>query len=97
MDKKSIIGLVLIFGIFVGYMWWVSPSAEERAAMEAERARVMDSIVNAQRAADSVAAAKAELDSLAAAGIQFHGRPRGPRGAGRLQNLRPERVGTHHA
>ncbi len=68
MDKKSIIGLVLIFGIFVGYMWWVSPSAEERAAMEAERARVMDSIVNAQRAADSVAAAKAELDSLAAAG-----------------------------
>ncbi len=68
MDKKSIIGLVLIFGIFVGYMWWVSPSAEERAAMEAERARVMDSIVNAQRMADSVAAAKAELDSLAAAG-----------------------------
>ena len=68
MDKKSIIGLVLIFGIFVGYMWWVSPSAEERAKMEAERARVMDSIVNAQRAADSVAAAKAELDSLAAAG-----------------------------
>lgn len=68
MDKKSIIGLVLIFGIFVGYMWWVSPSAEERAKMEAERARVMDSIVNAQHAADSVAAAKAELDSLAAAG-----------------------------
>ena len=68
MDKKSILGLVLIFGIFVGYMWWVSPSAEERAAMEAERARVMDSIVDAQRAADSAAAAKAQLDSLAAAG-----------------------------
>ena len=68
MDKKSIIGLVLIFGIFVGYMWWVSPSAEERAAMEAERARVMDSIVNAQRAADSAAAVQAQLDSLAAAG-----------------------------
>ena len=68
MDKKSIIGLVLIFGIFVGYMWWVSPSAEERAAMEAERARVMDSIVTAQRAADSAAAVQAQLDSLAAAG-----------------------------
>ena len=68
MDKKSIIGLVLIFGIFVGYMWWVSPSAEERAKMEAERARVMDSIVSAQRAADSVAAAQALQDSLAAAG-----------------------------
>ena len=68
MDKKSIIGLVLIFGIFVGYMWWVSPSAEERARMEAERARVMDSLVEAQRVADSVAAARAQLDSLAAAG-----------------------------
>lgn len=68
MDKKSILGLVLIFGIFVGYMWWVSPSAEERAAMEAERARVMDSIVNAQRMADSVAAVQALQDSLAAAG-----------------------------
>lgn len=68
MDKKSIIGLVLIFGIFVGYMWWVSPSAEERAEMEAERARVMDSLEEAQRVADSVAAARAQLDSLAAAG-----------------------------
>lgn len=64
MDKKSIIGLVLIFGIFVGYMWWVSPSAEERAKMEAERVRVMDSLAEVQRVADSVAAAQAQLDSL---------------------------------
>ena len=68
MDKKSIIGLVLIFGIFVGYMWWVSPSAEERA----ERQRVYDSIVQAdleaQRVADSIAAEKARTDSLLAAG-----------------------------
>lgn len=31
MDKKTIIGLVLIFGIFIGYMYWVSPSKEELA------------------------------------------------------------------
>ena len=68
MDKKSIVGLVLIFGIFVGYMWWVSPSAEERAAMEAERAHIMDSLAEVQRTADSVALAQAQLDSLAAAG-----------------------------
>ena len=68
MDKKSIIGLVLIFGIFVGYMWWVSPSAEERAKMEAERQHMLDSMANAQRVADSVAAVQARLDSLAAAG-----------------------------
>ncbi|MBR1550523.1 MAG: membrane protein insertase YidC [Bacteroidales bacterium] len=68
MDKKSIIGLVLIFGIFVGYMWWVSPSAEERAKMEAERQHMLDSMANAQRVADSVATEQARLDSLAAAG-----------------------------
>lgn len=41
MDKKSIIGLILIFGIFVGYMFWVAPSKEEMA----ERQRVYDSMV----------------------------------------------------
>ena len=56
MDKKSIIGLILIFGIFVGYMAWVSPSAEER-----EKMRVEDSVRRAQaaeeqRLKDSVAA-----------------------------------------
>ncbi len=68
MDKKSIIGLVLIFGIFVGYMWWIAPTEEERAEMR----RVNDSIVaanlEAKRVADSVAAAQALKDSLAAAG-----------------------------
>lgn len=56
MDKKSIIGLILIFGIFVGYMAWVSPSAEER-----EKMRVEDSVRRAQaaeeqRLKDSIAA-----------------------------------------
>ena len=55
MDKKSIVGLVLIFLIFVGYMFWIRPSDEEIA----ERRR-QDSIAYAeylrndsiQRAAD---------------------------------------------
>ena len=68
MDKKSIIGLVLIFAIFIGYMFWVSPSKEEMA----ERQRVYDSTMQAnleaQRIEDSIAAAQSRLDSLAAAG-----------------------------
>ena len=68
MDKKSIIGLVLIFAIFVGYMFWVAPSKEELA----ERQRVYDSTMQAnleqQRIEDSIVAAKALADSLAAAG-----------------------------
>ncbi len=68
MDKKSIIGLVLIFAIFVGYMFWVAPSKEEMA----ERQRVYDSTMQAkleeQRIEDSIAAEHARLDSLAAAG-----------------------------
>ena len=68
MDKKSIIGLVLIFAIFVGYMFWVAPSKEEMA----ERQRVYDSTMQAnleaQRIEDSIVAAKAHLDSLAMAG-----------------------------
>ena len=68
MDKKSIIGLVLIFAIFVGYMFWVAPSKEEMA----ERQRVYDSMmaanVEAQRIEDSIIAEKARIDSLAAAG-----------------------------
>lgn len=68
MNKKSIIGLILIFGIFVGYMWWIAPSKEEIA----ERQRINDSIRTALadsiRTADSVASLKAHLDSLAAQG-----------------------------
>ena len=26
MNKNSIIGFVLLFAIFVGYMWWIAPS-----------------------------------------------------------------------
>ncbi len=68
MNKKSIIGLILIFAIFVGYMFWVAPSKEEMA----ERQRVHDSIRAAYEDsvayADSMARVQAELDSLAKAG-----------------------------
>ena len=61
MDRKSIIGLVLIFGIFVGYMWWIAPSKEEQAAMKARH----DSVVAAYN--DSIrmdSLLRAEADSL---------------------------------
>ncbi len=60
MDKKSIIGLVLIFLIFVGYMFWVRPSDEEIAEM-----RRKDSVerVKAANRADSIA--KVEAAALA--------------------------------
>lgn len=68
MNKQSIIGFILIFGILVGYMYWVSPSKEEIA----ERMRVMDSTRRADSLAtaqaDSIALAQATLDSLAQQG-----------------------------
>lgn len=38
MDKKSIIGLILIFLVMMGYAYWTSPSLEERQAAQ-ENAR----------------------------------------------------------
>jgi len=68
MNKKSIVGLVLIFGIFMGYMWWIAPSKEEIA----ERQRVQDSITTAYfdsvAVADSLTKERQRLDSLAAHG-----------------------------
>lgn len=68
MNKKSIIGFVLIFGIFIGYMWWIAPSKEEIA----ERQRINDSIrqafADSVAYADSLAKVQAALDSLAAQG-----------------------------
>ncbi|MDE5735767.1 MAG: hypothetical protein K2H65_01650, partial [Bacteroidales bacterium] len=39
MDKKSIIGLILIFLVMMGYAYWTSPSLEERQAAQEEAAR----------------------------------------------------------
>jgi YidC/Oxa1 family membrane protein insertase len=41
LDKNTIIGLVLIFAVFIGYGIWSAPSAEEKAAMKAKQ----DSII----------------------------------------------------
>ncbi|MBQ4377342.1 MAG: membrane protein insertase YidC [Bacteroidales bacterium] len=68
MNKQSIIGLILIFGIFVGYMWWISPSKEEQARMRAHHdsmvAAYMDSVAQAQELTE----AKRVADSMAKAG-----------------------------
>ncbi len=45
MDKKTIIGLILIFLVFMGYMWWTAPSKEEIAAQKAKR----DSMILAEQ------------------------------------------------
>lgn len=44
MNKHSVIGFILIFAIFIGYMWWISPNEEQRAEMM----RKADSIRMAQ-------------------------------------------------
>lgn len=60
MDKKSIIGLVLIFLIFLGYMFWIKPSDEEIAAR-----RRQDSLMYVERMrADSIAQAEAAQKHL---------------------------------
>ena len=60
MDKKSIIGLVLIFLIFLGYMFWIKPSDEQIAEM-----RRQDSIRRVELwRADSLAVAEAQQKAL---------------------------------
>ena len=43
MDRNSIIGIVLIVAILLGYQLYTAPSAEQRARME----QVQDSLANA--------------------------------------------------
>ncbi|MFY9307672.1 MAG: membrane protein insertase YidC [Bacteroidia bacterium] len=61
MDKNSIIGLVVIAGILIGWMWMSKPSAEEIARQQ----QVRDSIAMVEEAAK----AKAEAAKQAAAAI----------------------------
>ncbi len=56
MDKNAIIGLVLIFGLFIGYSIYISPSKEQLA----EKQRIQDSIAMAameSKLADSLSTA----------------------------------------
>ena len=50
-DKKTIIGLVLIFGVFGLWMYLTQPSEEERAMMKKKQ----DSAIAAQRKAEKEA------------------------------------------
>lgn len=66
MDKNTVIGFILIAALFIGYMWYATPSAKERAEM----ARIQDSTARADKAkADlakhpaAAAATTATLDS----------------------------------
>lgn len=44
MDRNTIIGLLLIFALFIGYTWWSAPTQEELK----EKQRIQDSIVAEQ-------------------------------------------------
>lgn len=63
MNKHSITGLVLIFLIFVGYMWWVSPSKEEMAQMQARHDSAVQAYNDSVALADSLAAIQQELQA----------------------------------
>lgn len=67
LDKNTIIGLVLMFLVFIGYIWWTAPSKEEREKMAAYqdslRQAYNDSVISAQEA---LAAQKLIDDSIAA-------------------------------
>lgn len=68
MKKQSIIGLVLIFGIFVGYMWWISPSKEEIAEMRAKQDSIQRAYADSIAIVDSINAEQQQLKELAASG-----------------------------
>ncbi len=46
MDRNTIIGLLIIFGILIGYSIWMSPSEEEREALQRKQDSIM--LVNKQ-------------------------------------------------
>lgn len=60
MDRNSILGLVLIFVIFLGWSIWMTPSKEELAKQQ----RIQDSLRELQYKRDSIARALAEKASF---------------------------------
>ena len=56
MDRNTVIGLLLIFAIFIGFTIYNQPSKEEQAKIERQR----DSIFQLQQRADSMAVANAQ-------------------------------------
>ena len=68
MNKHSIIGFILIFAIFIGYIMWISPSEEERAAMQRQHDSIMKAYDDSVKQAALLEAENARLDSLAQQG-----------------------------
>lgn len=68
MNKHSIIGFILIIALFVGYIWWISPSEEQRAEMQRQHDSIVQAYNDSVAQATSLAAEKARLDSLAKQG-----------------------------
>lgn len=62
MDKKTIIGLMLIFAILMGYSFWSKPSKEEQAQIEKEH---KEAAIAAQKTVDSLAQIQASNVSTA--------------------------------
>jgi YidC/Oxa1 family membrane protein insertase len=75
MDRNTILGLVLIFALFIGYSWWSAPSKEE---LEAKR-KTQDSLALVQMQTDSTTnVARSERkssDSIAAAADSLQNTP----------------------
>ncbi|MGI6292375.1 MAG: membrane protein insertase YidC [Bacteroidales bacterium] len=61
MDKNTVVGLLLILGLLVGYSYWVSPSKEELQ----ERKRIQDSLslVQSKQAIEKNAVATEEVST----------------------------------
>jgi len=61
MDKNTVVGLLLILGLLVGYSYWVSPSKEELQ----ERKRIQDSLslVQSKQAIGKTAVATEEVST----------------------------------
>ncbi len=75
MDRNTILGLVLIFALFIGYSWWSAPSKEE---LEANR-RTQDSLALVQTKTDSTSnfarSEKNNSDSIAAVNDSLQNTP----------------------
>ncbi|MCF8304445.1 MAG: membrane protein insertase YidC [Bacteroidales bacterium] len=60
MDRNTIIGIIVLFGLFIGYSIFISPSEEELA----EQRRRQDSIARVRQRMDSLQAMQEKRDSI---------------------------------
>ena len=67
LDKNTIIGLVLMFLVFIGYIWWTAPSKEEREKMAAYQDSVQAAYLDSVSKAQEVLAAQKFIDDSIAA------------------------------